>query len=47
MDTLQRRTAAMLGALDLREDDASGALQNPLEVRSDLDSLAGHLVTAA
>jgi len=39
--------AAMPGALGLQEEDAMGALQNLLEARSDLDSLAGHLATAA
>jgi len=39
--------AAMPGALGLQEEDAMGALQNLLEARSDLDSLASHLATAA
>ncbi len=38
---------AMLSALGLQEDDVTGALQNLLEARSDLDSLANHLATAA
>jgi len=39
--------AAVLSELGLLEDDATGALQSVLEVRSDLDSLASHLATAA
>lgn len=37
----------VLAALGLDEDDVTGALQNLLEVRSDLDSLANHMAAAA
>jgi HD-like signal output (HDOD) protein len=39
--------AALLNSLSLQEDDAIGALQNLLDARSDLDSLASHLASAA